>query len=136
MCPPQAGFAGLATGAAFTGKMHPICEFMTFNFSMQAIDHVVNSAAKTLYMSAGSIACPIVFRGPNGAAAGVGAQHSQCFAAWFSQVPGLKVRRGCWAWHSCCTGGMGHVQRAVQCSELCRPGCCTAATARYGMVSA
>jgi pyruvate dehydrogenase E1 component beta subunit len=78
--------------------MHPICEFMTFNFSMQAMDHVVNSAAKTLYMSAGAIACPIVFRGPNGAASGVGAQHSQCFAAWYSQVPGLKVGRGCWGY--------------------------------------
>lgn len=64
---------------------------MTFNFAMQAIDQIVNSAAKTLYMSAGQIKCPIVFRGANGAAAGVGAQHSQCFAAWYSQVPGLKV---------------------------------------------
>ena len=66
-------------------------EFMTFNFSMQAIDHIVNTAAKTLYMSAGTISCPIVFRGPNGAAAGVGAQHSQCFAAWYMSIPGLKV---------------------------------------------
>ncbi len=64
---------------------------MTFNFAMQAIDHIINSAAKTLYMSAGQISCPIVFRGPNGAAAGVAAQHSQCFAAWYSSVPGLKV---------------------------------------------
>ena len=77
----EAGFAGLACGAGFMG-LKPIVEFMTFNFSMQAIDHVVNSAAKTLYMSGGTISCPIVFRGPNGAASGVGAQHSQCFAAW------------------------------------------------------
>ena len=73
---------------------------MTFNFAMQAIDHIINSAAKTLYMSAGQISCPIVFRGPNGAAAGVAAQHSQCFAAWYSSVPGLKVTpshiAGCW----------------------------------------
>lgn len=86
----EAGFAGLATGAAFAG-LKPICEFMTFNFSMQAIDHVVNSAAKTLYMSGGTINVPIVFRGPNGASAGVAAQHSQCFGAWYSSVPGLKV---------------------------------------------
>jgi pyruvate dehydrogenase E1 component beta subunit len=80
----EAGFTGLATGAAFAG-LRPICEFMTFNFSMQAIDHIVNSAAKTLYMSGGQINVPIVFRGPNGA------QHSQCFAAWYGSVPGLKV---------------------------------------------
>ena len=86
----EAGFTGLACGAAFMG-LKPIVEFMTFNFSMQAIDHIVNTAAKTLYMSAGSISCPIVFRGPNGAAAGVGAQHSQCFAAWYMSIPGLKV---------------------------------------------
>jgi pyruvate dehydrogenase E1 component beta subunit len=84
------GFAGLAVGAAFAG-LRPICEFMTFNFAMQAIDHIVNSAAKTHYMSGGQINCPIVFRGPNGAAARVAAQHSQDYAAWFSQVPGLKV---------------------------------------------
>ncbi|KAJ3194626.1 hypothetical protein HDU67_004658 [Dinochytrium kinnereticum] len=84
------GFAGIAVGAALAG-LKPICEFMTFNFSMQAIDHVVNSAAKTRYMSGGTVSCPIVFRGPNGAAAGVGAQHSQCFAAWYGSVPGLKV---------------------------------------------
>ena len=71
--------------------MRPICEFMTFNFSMQAIDHVINSAAKTFYMSAGTINVPIVFRGPNGASAGVAAQHSQCFGAWYSHCPGLKV---------------------------------------------
>ena len=71
--------------------LKPICEFMTFNFAMQAIDQIINSAAKTLYMSAGTIPVPIVFRGPNGAAAGVAAQHSQCFAAWYSHVPGLKV---------------------------------------------
>ena len=86
----QAGFTGIAVGAAFSG-LKPVCEFMTFNFAMQAIDHIINSAAKTLYMSSGQISCPIVFRGPNGAAAGVAAQHSQCFAAWYSSVPGLKV---------------------------------------------
>ncbi len=84
------GFAGLAVGAAF-GGLNPIVEFMTFNFSMQAIDHIINSAAKTLYMSGGQMGCPIVFRGPNGAAARVGAQHSQDYAAWYAQVPGLKV---------------------------------------------
>ena len=72
--------------------LRPVCEFMTFNFAMQAIDQIINSAAKTLYMSAGTIPVPIVFRGPNGAAAGVAAQHSQCYAAWYSHVPGLKVR--------------------------------------------
>ena len=86
----EAGFAGLATGAAYQ-QLRPIVEFMTFNFSMQAIDQIVNSAAKQYYMSAGDIACPIVFRGANGIAAGVAAQHSQCFAAWYSSVPGLKV---------------------------------------------
>jgi len=86
----EAGFTGLAVGAALAG-LRPVCEFMTFNFSMQAIDHVVNSAAKTRYMSGGQLKCPLVFRGPNGMAAGVGAQHSQCFAAWYSSVPGLKV---------------------------------------------
>ncbi|EDV29712.1 expressed hypothetical protein [Trichoplax adhaerens] len=86
----EAGFAGIAVGAAMAG-LKPICEFMTFNFSMQAIDHVINSAAKTFYMSAGKVNVPIVFRGPNGAAAGVAAQHSQCFAAWYGHVPGLKV---------------------------------------------
>jgi pyruvate dehydrogenase E1 component beta subunit len=84
------GFAGLGVGAAFAG-LKPIIEFMTFNFSMQAIDHIVNSAAKTLYMSGGQMGSPVVFRGPNGAAARVGAQHSQDFAAWYSSVPGLKV---------------------------------------------
>ncbi len=84
------GFAGLGVGAAMTG-LRPIIEFMTFNFAMQAIDHIINSAAKTLYMSGGQMGCPIVFRGPNGAAARVGAQHSQDFAAWYSQIPGLKV---------------------------------------------
>mmetsp|Transcript_5482 Transcript_5482/g.12137 ORF Transcript_5482/g.12137 Transcript_5482/m.12137 type:complete len:368 (-) Transcript_5482:1146-2249(-) len=86
----EAGFTGIAVGSAFAG-LKPVCEFMTFNFAMQAIDQIINSAAKTLYMSAGQISCPIVFRGPNGAAAGVAAQHSQCFAAWYSHVPGLKV---------------------------------------------
>ena len=84
------GFAGLGVGAAFAG-LRPIVEFMTFNFAMQAIDHMVNSAAKTLYMSGGQINCPIVFRGPNGAAARVAAQHSQDYSAWYAQVPGLKV---------------------------------------------
>ncbi|XP_029635416.1 pyruvate dehydrogenase E1 component subunit beta, mitochondrial [Octopus sinensis] len=86
----ELGFCGIAVGAAMAG-LKPICEFMTFNFSMQAIDQIINSAAKTFYMSAGSVSVPIVFRGPNGAAAGVGAQHSQCFASWYSQCPGLKV---------------------------------------------
>ncbi len=84
------GFAGLGVGAAF-GGLRPVVEFMTFNFAMQAIDHIVNSAAKTLYMSGGQVSCPIVFRGPNGAAARVAAQHSQDYAAWYSHVPSLKV---------------------------------------------
>ena len=84
------GFTGLAIGAAMSG-LKPICEFMTFNFSMQAIDQIVNSAAKSFYMSGGEINVPIVFRGPNGAAARVGAQHSQCFISWFSHIPGLLV---------------------------------------------
>ena len=84
------GFAGIATGAAF-GGLNPIVEFMTFNFAMQAIDHIINSAAKTLYMSGGQMGAPMVFRGPTGAAARVGAQHSQDYAAWYMQVPGLKV---------------------------------------------
>ena len=84
------GFAGIATGAAF-GGLRPVVEFMTFNFAMQAIDHIINSAAKTLYMSGGQLGCPIVFRGPNGAAARVAAQHSQDYAAWYMQIPGLKV---------------------------------------------
>ena len=84
------GFTGIAVGAAF-GGLSPIVEFMTFNFAMQAIDHIINSAAKTLYMSGGQMGCPIVFRGPNGAAARVGAQHSQDYSAWYSQIPGLKV---------------------------------------------
>jgi pyruvate dehydrogenase E1 component beta subunit len=84
------GFTGLGTGAAFFG-LRPIVEFMTFNFAMQAIDHLINSAAKTLYMSGGQLGCPIVFRGPNGAAARVAAQHSQCYASWYAHCPGLKV---------------------------------------------
>ncbi|KXV55397.1 pyruvate dehydrogenase [Acetobacter tropicalis] len=84
------GFTGMAVGAALTG-LKPIVEFMTMNFSMQAIDHIINSAAKTLYMSGGQMGCPIVFRGPNGAAARVGAQHSQCYGSWYAHVPGLKV---------------------------------------------
>ncbi|KAI9177232.1 hypothetical protein LWI28_012652 [Acer negundo] len=86
----EAGFAGIGVGAAYH-SLRPVVEFMTFNFSMQAIDHIINSAAKSNYMSAGQISVPIVFRGPNGAAAGVGAQHSQCYAAWFGSCPGLKV---------------------------------------------
>jgi len=84
------GFTGMAVGAAMNG-LKPIVEFMTFNFAMQAIDQIINSAAKTLYMSGGQMGCPIVFRGPNGAAARVGAQHSQCYASWYAHCPGLKV---------------------------------------------
>ena len=84
------GFAGLGVGAALAG-LKPIVEFMTFNFAMQAIDQIINSAAKTLYMSGGQMGCSIVFRGPNGAAARVAAQHSQDYSAWYSHIPGLKV---------------------------------------------
>jgi pyruvate dehydrogenase E1 component beta subunit len=84
------GFTGLAVGAAMAG-LRPILEYMTFNFAMQGIDHIINSAAKTRYMSGGQMSCPIVFRGPNGAAARVAAQHSQCYASWYAHVPGLKV---------------------------------------------
>ena len=84
------GFAGIGIGAAF-GNLKPIVEFMTFNFAMQAMDQIINSAAKTLYMSGGQMGCPIVFRGPNGAASRVAAQHSQCYASWYSHCPGLKV---------------------------------------------
>ena len=84
------GFAGLGVGAAF-GGLRPVVEFMTFNFAMQAIDQIVNSAAKTLYMSGGQMGCPIVFRGPNGAASRVAAQHSQCYASWYAHIPGLVV---------------------------------------------
>ncbi|MDE1901116.1 MAG: pyruvate dehydrogenase complex E1 component subunit beta [Alphaproteobacteria bacterium] len=86
----EMGFAGLGVGAAF-GGLRPIVEFMTFNFAMQAMDQIINSAAKTLYMSGGQMGCPIVFRGPNGAASRVAAQHSQCYASWYAHVPGLKV---------------------------------------------
>src|SRR5690349_2835142 len=86
----EQGFAGLGIGAAF-GGLRPIVEFMTFNFAMQAMDQLINSAAKTRYMSGGQMAAPIVFRGPNGAAARVAAQHSQCYASWYAHVPGLKV---------------------------------------------
>ena len=86
----EMGFAGLGVGAGFAG-LKPIVEFMTFNFSMQAIDQIINSAAKTLYMSGGKMGCPIVFRGPNGIASRVAAQHSQCFASWYAHCPGLKV---------------------------------------------
>ena len=84
------GFTGVGVGAAMSG-LRPIVEFMTFNFAMQALDQLINSAAKTHYMSGGQMGCPMVFRGPNGAAARVGAQHSQCFASWYAHVPGLKV---------------------------------------------
>ena len=84
------GFAGLGVGAGFAG-LRPIVEFMTWNFAMQAIDHIINSAAKTLYMAGGELGCPIVFRGPNGAAARVGAQHSQEYSTWYAHCPGLKV---------------------------------------------
>jgi len=84
------GFTGLSVGAALNG-LRPIVEFMTFNFAMQAMDQIINSAAKTLYMSGGQMGCPIVFRGPNGAASRVAAQHSQCYASWYAHVPGLKV---------------------------------------------
>lgn len=86
----EMGFTGMAVGAAFAG-LRPICEFMTMNFAMQSIDQIINSAAKTFYMSAGTVNVPIVFRGPNGAAAGVAAQHSQCYGAWYSHCPGMKV---------------------------------------------
>src|ERR1700709_338830 len=87
---PEHGFAGLGVGAAF-GGLKPIVEFMTFNFAMQAIDQIINSASKTLYMSGGQMGCPIVFPGPNGAASRVGAQHSQCYASWYAHCPGLRV---------------------------------------------
>lgn len=104
--------------------LRPVCEFMTFNFAMQAIDQIINSAAKTLYMSAGTISVPIVFRGPNGAAAGVAAQHSQCYAAWYSSVPGLKVRTTPGATlltHFISAESMSHRWRRVQAFVLCRP---------------
>ncbi len=84
------GFTGMAVGSAMNG-LKPIVEFMTFNFAMQAIDHIINSAAKTLYMAGGQLGCPMVFRGANGAASRVGAQHSQCYASWYAHIPGLKV---------------------------------------------
>jgi len=86
----EIGFTGIGVGAAYMG-LKPIVEFMTFNFAMQAVDHIINSAAKTLYMSGGMIPCPIVFRGCNGAASRVAAQHSQCYASWYAHIPGLKV---------------------------------------------
>jgi len=86
----EQGFAGIGVGAAFAG-LRPIVEFMTFNFAMQAIDQIINSAGKTLYMSGGQMSAPIVFRGPNGAASRVAAQHSQCYASWYAHCPGLKV---------------------------------------------
>ncbi len=86
----EIGFSGIGVGAAFSG-LRPIVEFMTFNFAMQAIDHIINSAAKSRYMSGGLLRCPIVFRGPNGVASRVGAQHSQCYASWYAHCPGLKV---------------------------------------------
>lgn len=86
----EMGFTGLAVGASLAG-LKPVCEFMTFNFAMQSIDHIINSAAKTLYMSGGKQPCNVTFRGPNGAAAGVGAQHSQDYSSWYGSIPGLKV---------------------------------------------
>jgi pyruvate dehydrogenase E1 component beta subunit len=86
----EAGFAGIGVGAAMAG-LKPVVEFMTMNFALQAIDHIVNTAAKSHYMSGGQMKCPIVFRGPNGPPTSVGAQHSQCFAAWYSSLPGVKV---------------------------------------------
>ena len=86
----EAGFTGIAVGAGLMG-LRPIVEFMTWNFALQSIDHIVNSCAKTHYMSGGDLKCPIVFRGINGVCASVGAQHTQCFGSWYSQVPGLKV---------------------------------------------
>ncbi len=86
----ETGFTGIGVGAAMYG-LKPIVEFMTWNFALQSIDHIINSAAKAHYMSAGDLTCPIVFRGINGVSAGVGAQHSQCFASWYSSCPGLKV---------------------------------------------
>eukprot|EP00672_Neobodo_designis_P026200 CAMPEP_0174831358 /NCGR_PEP_ID=MMETSP1114-20130205/3045_1 /TAXON_ID=312471 /ORGANISM="Neobodo designis, Strain CCAP 1951/1" /LENGTH=354 /DNA_ID=CAMNT_0016065181 /DNA_START=49 /DNA_END=1113 /DNA_ORIENTATION=+ len=107
------GFAGMAVGAAMAG-MRPVCEFMTFNFALQAIDQIVNSAAKTHYMSGGQIKCPIVFRGPNGAAAGVAAQHSQCFAPWYASVPGLFV---CAPWSS--EDARGMIKEAIRNENPC-----------------
>lgn len=95
----EQGFAGLAIGSAMAG-LRPVVEFMTFNFAMQAIDQIINSAAKTKYMSGGKISCPIVFRGPNGCASGVGAQHAQCFASWFTHCPGLIVIAPYYPWDS------------------------------------
>lgn len=86
----EIGFTGIGVGAGMMG-LRPIIEFMTWNFSLQAIDHIINSCAKARYMSNGDLSCPIVFRGINGVSAGVAAQHSQCFAAWYGSVPGLKV---------------------------------------------
>jgi pyruvate dehydrogenase E1 component beta subunit len=86
----EMGFTGMAVGAAFLG-LRPICEYMTFNFALQSIDHIINSAAKTFYMSSGRINVPVVFRGPNGVNVGVAAQHTQDFSSWFAQCPGLKV---------------------------------------------
>ncbi|KAL8934641.1 MAG: hypothetical protein Q9211_005123 [Gyalolechia sp. 1 TL-2023] len=86
----ESGFAGLTVGAALAG-LHPVCEFMTFNFAMQAIDQIINSAAKTHYMSGGIQPCNVTFRGPNGFAAGVAAQHSQDYSSWYGSIPGLKV---------------------------------------------
>lgn len=86
----ESGFAGIGVGAAMAG-LRPVVEFMTMNFALQAIDHIVNTAAKSRYMSGGQVSCPIVFRGPNGPPTSVGAQHSQCFAAWYSSLPGVKV---------------------------------------------
>lgn len=104
----EAGFTGIGVGAGLMG-LRPIIEFMTWNFSMQAIDHIVNSCAKAHYMSHGDLTCPIVFRGINGVSAGVAAQHSQCFAAWYGSVPGLKVVSP-WS----CEDNLGLLRAAIQ----------------------
>jgi hypothetical protein len=119
----QAGFTGIAVGSAFAGT-RPVCEFMTFNFAMQAIDQIVNSAAKTLYMSAGQISCPIVFRGPNGAAAGVGAQHSQCFAAWYRCARARALRQGAAAWAMSASVRGGRVHHVLLGALHVRTGVC------------
>jgi pyruvate dehydrogenase E1 component beta subunit len=103
----EQAFAGIGIGAAFAG-LKPIVEFMTFNFAMQAIDQIVNSAAKTFYMSGGALPCPIVFRGPNGAAPRVGAQHAQDYAAWYAHIPGLKV-----AMPYCASDAKGMLKTAI-----------------------
>jgi pyruvate dehydrogenase E1 component beta subunit len=140
------GFAGVGSGAAM-GGLKPIIEFMTFNFAMQAIDHIINSAAKTNYMSGGQMRCPIVFRGPNGSASRVGAQHSQNYAPWYASVPGLVVIapmtrptprgcsrprsaariRSCSSRMSCSTGRASTFRKAMSCFRSARRGSCARA---------